>query len=95
MGHQNKSEPDAAAPADASNAKSGERWFDIIKTLSNSCPPDPDHKPRGPHSDLNICSTVRQAIAAAERDPAWAGAHTHQPAAPWPSAAHLLGTCHA
>lgn len=72
MGQQNKSEPDTAAPADASDAKSGERWFDIIKTLSNSSPPDPDHKPRGPHSDLNICSTVRQAIAAAERDPAWA-----------------------
>lgn len=75
MGKTNASGSDGEATADASQTPSGQRWFNIIQTLSSSSPPDPQHKPLGPHSDLNVVSTIRAAINAAHRDAAWAGNH--------------------
>lgn len=69
--------------AHVSEQKPSGEWWTIIKTLSASSPQE--EKPRGPHSEINTCSTIRRAIAAAESNKAWAGAppRKHCPAAGW------------
>ncbi len=73
--HSNDSIDSNDAGGGARRQQGGERqpgsWSDIILRLHHApCPPQ-GGRPQGPHSDLGICSTIREAIAAAEADPTW------------------------
>ena len=68
-----KTETRSKPASSASQPPAGSRWFDIVQQLWGSQQQTlrDEPAPKGPHSELSVCSTVRAAIKAAEADPEW------------------------
>jgi hypothetical protein len=81
------------ADTGATDRPSGD-WWSIINTLANSGT-EPEQKPQGPSSDLNVVSTIRSAIAAAGEDRAWQGGLPCLVQLQAGPGTHLPSTCHA
>ena len=93
MGADNTIVSDGNTESSASDTPSGD-WWAIINTLANSGT-EPEQKPQGPSSDLNVVSTIRSAIAAAGEDRAWQGGLPCLVQLQAGPGTHLPSTCHA